>query len=180
MNRKYSIGAIAIVILLGVGGFFFWNKYQNDDGNETVPRETLSAKAVFGFTLSDENGNPRALADYKGKNVIIQAWATWCPYCAGELKELSRVKDEYNEKIEVIAVNRGEAPEAIRSHFEKNSVHPGVQYLSDPDDSFFKTIGGFSMPETLFIDKNGDIRFHKRGPMETEELRRRAQDIFGI
>ncbi len=180
MNKKFIIAGIITIILLGAGGFFFWNKYQNDNGNEAVPRETLSAEAVFGLTLSDENGNPRTLADYKGKNTVILAWATWCPYCARELKELARVKDEYNEKIEVIAVNRGEAQEAIRSYFEKNTVHPGVQYLSDPDDSFFKTIGGFSMPETLFIDKNGDIKFHKRGPMKTEELRRRVQDIFKI
>lgn len=180
MNLKFVIAGIAAIILLGAGGFFFWNGYPQKSSQEATSKQPLSQGALFGLVLSDESGNPRALADYKGKNIIIHAWATWCPYCAGELKELARVKDEYSEKIEIIAVNRGEAPEAIRSYFEKNSIHPGVLYFLDPEDLFFKTIGGFSMPETIFIDKKGEVRFHKRGPMKTEELRRRAQDIFGI
>lgn len=180
MNRKFVITGIAAIILLGAGGFFFWKGYPEKSGQEATNKQLLSQGAIFGLVLSDENGNPRSLADYKEKNIIIHAWATWSPYCTRELKELARVKNEYGEKIEIIAVNRGEAPEAIRSYFEKNSTHPGVLYFLDPEDSFFKTIGGFSMPETIFIDKEGEVRFHKRGPMNTEELRRRAQDIFGI
>ena len=180
MNRTKAIVGIAVIILLGAGGFFFWNGYPKESGQGDTYEQTLSADALFGLVLSDENGNPVTLTDYKGKNTVILAWATWCPYCARELKELARVKDEYREKIEVVAVNRGEAPESVRSHLEKNIIHPGVRYLSDPNDSFYKAIGGFSMPETIFIDKKGEVRFHKRGPMNTEELRRRAQDIFGI
>ncbi len=180
MNRKFAIAGITAIIFLGIGGFFFWKGYPHESVQETASQQPLSADTIFGLVLSDENGNFATLADYKGENIIINAWATWCPYCTGELKELARVKDEYKEKIEVITVNRGEAPEAVRSHLEKNSIYPGVRYLSDPNDSFYKAIGGFSMPETIFIDKKGEVRFHKRGPMNTEELRRRAQDIFGI
>ena len=180
MNSAKAIIGIAIIILLGAGGFFFWSEYPRGIDQEVASGQTLSQDAIFGLVLSDESGNPRTLADYKGKNTIILTWATWCPYCARELKELARVKDEYREKIEVVAVNRGEAPESVRSHLEKNIIHPGVRYLSDPNDSFYKAIGGFSMPETIFIDKKSEVRFHKRGPMNTEELRRRAQDIFGI
>ena len=180
MNRTKAIVGIAVIILLGAGGFFFWNGYPKESGQGDTYEQTLSADALFGLVLSDENGDFATLADYKGRNVIINAWATWCPYCAGELKELARVKNEYGDALIVIAVNRGEPREAARSYLAQKNLEGTLRYLFDPDDSFYKTIRGFSMPETIFIDKKGEVRFHKRGPMNTEELRRRAQDIFGL
>lgn len=180
MNRKYIIGAITIVLLLGTGGFFFWNGYPREKSQEVVSEQPLSQDAIFGLVLSDENGNSVTLADYKGKNLIMAAWATWSPYSGQELEALAAVKGEYGETLTAIAVNRGESREAARAYLLQKNHEGTLRYFFDPDDSFFKAIGGFSMPETIFIDKNSEVRFHKRGPMNREELRRRAQDIFGI
>jgi hypothetical protein len=50
--------------------------------------------------------------------------------------------------------------------------------LLDPADSFYQSIGGFSMSETVFVDKDGFIREHKRGPMDVQEMRERIQKIL--
>ncbi|OGZ41430.1 MAG: hypothetical protein A3C80_03900 [Candidatus Ryanbacteria bacterium RIFCSPHIGHO2_02_FULL_45_43] len=50
-------------------------------------------------------------------------------------------------------------------------------FLLDSDDVFYKSIGSFSMPETLFINAKGETVFHKRGPMELPEIRQHIQSI---
>jgi len=52
--------------------------------------------------------------------------------------------------------------------------------VQDPNDSFYKSIGGFAMPETLFIDGEGNIRLHKRGPMTYEEMKVAVEKIIAI
>jgi len=50
-------------------------------------------------------------------------------------------------------------------------------FLLDPKDTFYKSIGGFAMPETLFVNSDGTINFHKRGPMRAEEIRQRVSEL---
>ncbi|OGZ95452.1 MAG: hypothetical protein A2847_02425 [Candidatus Sungbacteria bacterium RIFCSPHIGHO2_01_FULL_50_25] len=180
MNRTKTITGIVIVILLGIGGFFFWYSKGTADKSVHGALQERSAEAVFALTLADFNGNPVRLADFKGKNIIVNVWASWCPYCREELSYFESVQGEYGEKLVILAANHGEKPETAERYLNETALGRNLIYLLDSNDSLYKTIQGFSMPETIFIDKQGAIRFHKRGPMNREEIRWRAQDIFGI
>lgn len=180
MSRKIQLIGIGILILLAVGAFFFWNPGFFSKSDEPSTDRKPTADKVFALSLADIHGTNVQLEDFKGKNVIINAWATWCPYCLEELPSFRDVAGEYGDTISVIAINRQESLDTARSYLERTGIGGRVTYLLDQDDSLYKAIQGFSMPETIFIDKEGVIRFHKRGPMEKEEIRRRAQEIFGI
>ena len=168
MNKAITIGAL---IAIGVGTAF-WVSQKNTEPEETATPITQGEydKAPE-FVLNDYVGQTVRLSDSTGKIRIVNAWATWCPFCVNELPDFARVQGEYPDDVVVIAINRQESLEQARS-FSNDRLGLGndMTFLLDPTDAFYKSIGGFAMPETLFIDGEGNIRLHKRGPMKYEEI----------
>jgi len=81
------------------------------------------------------------------------------------------------DEVAVIAIDRAESLEKAREFTDSIGVTDKFVFLLDPKDSFYKDIGGFSMPETIFVDKTGNIRLHKRGPMDFEEMKEEVLEI---
>ncbi|MBI4050312.1 MAG: TlpA family protein disulfide reductase [Candidatus Doudnabacteria bacterium] len=144
-------------------------------------QESLSESQVLGrapeFSLRDFNGNTVSLADFSGKPRVINSWAVWCPFCREELKDFAAVQKEFGDEVVIIAIDRAEPISVQKNFTDEISVTSDLIFLSDPNDSFYASIGGFSMPETIFVDKDGNIRDHKRGPMKADEIRERIKKI---
>ncbi len=132
------------------------------------------------FSLNDSDGNTVSLADFKGKNIIVNSWAVWCPFCVKELKEFAKLQQEFSEEITIIAIDRAESLEKTKSYTDDLGVTDDLVFLLDPGDSFYRSLGGFSMPETLFVDGEGNILFHKRGPMTFDEMKSKVQELFEV
>lgn len=135
--------------------------------------------------------NDVALVDYSGKTVrfgqlvsgfnhkplIVYFWATWCPYCSAEFTDLSHASQQYGSRIEVVAVNRGEPAADAKQFTDALGLPDGMLYLLDPADALFKKLGGYAMPETLFINNNGAVVFQKHGPITADEIAAAAKQI---
>lgn len=130
--------------------------------------------------LKDYDGKEINLSDFRGKNVVINSWAAWCPFCVEELPNFTTLQQELGDKIVVVAIDRQETPEKAKEFSDKYGVTGKIILLLDPEDSFYQSIGGFSMPETIFVDKEGFVKEHKRGPMKLEEMRRRTTQTFNL
>lgn len=130
--------------------------------------------------MKDYDGNTVSLSDFQGKNIIVNAWAVWCPFCVKELKEFAELKRELGDKIEIIAIDRAESLNKVKSFTDELGVSDDLVFLLDPDDSFYRAIGAFSMPETIFVDGEGNILLHKRGPMKLDEMREKVNQLFNI
>ncbi len=136
-----------------------------------TPRASrVELKSVPDLVFYDYEGKEVRLADTRGKFLVISSWASWCPLCMDEIPNFYKLQERFGDKLTVILVNRG----------EDIKVASGTLEVLDPSDSFYKAIKGFSIPETIFVDKEGFIVMHKRGPMNFEELKRRAEDAFGL
>lgn len=132
----------------------------------------------YGLQLTDYSGKSVHLFDYRRKVLIAYAWASWCTYCGGELQNLAKLKKTHGDNIEIVAINRGE-PVAVAKHFTDNLPDTtGVIFLVDPRDSFFKEIGGYAMPETVFIDIGGTITYHQRGPIQLPDVEQKIKDLL--
>lgn len=171
MSPLIRFGVIGIIVLGGVG-FLLSRVWQ-----KPVPVEIKPPPAPE-FSLKDYEGREVKLSDFRGKAVLVNAWAAWCPFCVDELPDFATIQEEFRDKLVVMAVNRAEPLETAKFFSDKVGVTGRLLLLLDPADSFYQAIGGFSMPETLFVDKNGFIRFHRRGPMKVEEIRRRVEEIL--
>ncbi len=87
------------------------------------------------FTLQDLDGKMHKLSDYKGKTVIINFWASWCPPCREEMPSMERAWQQIkNENIIMLAINVGE-----------------------DEDTVFTFLGDFPVTFTILLDKSGEI-----------------------
>lgn len=114
------------------------------------------------FRLEDADGNPHRLSDYRGKVVVINFWATWCPPCREEMPSMQRaweaVKDE---GIVLLAVNVGEDEDTI---FAFTANYP-VQFplLMDKDSKVIGDWPVLGLPTTFVVDPRGRIAYRAIG-----------------
>jgi peroxiredoxin len=108
------------------------------------------------------DGTKVRLADYKGKVVLIDFWASWCPPCKTSFPALDAIYRQYEEKgLEVLAVNVDERRRDADAFLDAHPHHLTV--LFDPKGVAPEVFGVTGMPSSFLIDRSGDIRFTHMG-----------------
>ena|GEM_PF-1737784 len=125
---------------------------------------------VYGLSYSDGKGVCHSLSEFTASVVVINTWASWCPFCVEEMPDLATIADEYPH-VSVISINRGESSQDAKDFLKTLKLSKSLHLLFDPEDSFYRYIKGFGMPETIFVDESGTTLFHKRGIMSLDEMR---------
>ena len=112
------------------------------------------------WQLYDINGNPHALAEYKGKVIFINFWATWCGPCLGEMPEIQKFYDIYknNPNVQFLIISNQPSNEISAFIKKTNYTFPVFQASGTPAILATNTI-----PTSYLIDKNGKIIFKKTG-----------------
>jgi len=162
--KKQTLLLVGIAVLI-VGAIFVLER----------PAEgavcTHEGEGVYSLTYADGKGKCQALSQFKAPVVVINAWASWCPFCVEELPDLATLAEEFPD-VPVVAINRGESSADAQEFLSTLSLDgDALHLLYDPEDSFYKFIEGFGMPETIFVDAEGVTLFHKRGIMSLQEMR---------
>ncbi len=172
-SKKIIFPAAVLIIAAGLGWFFLaGNDTEAPGGDNRIPLPDLFFR--------DYEGQEIKLADFRGRPMVVNTWASWCPFCVEELPVFASAQEEIGDQITFVLINRAETLQAAQRFSGQVGVTGRLVLLLDPADSFYKSIGGFSMPETIFVDKEGFIIQHKRGPMPLEEIRRRIKEAFGL
>lgn len=166
-NVRIALVVVAILLLLATS---FYVRYRPRSGSVVF---TPSYELV----LKDYNGNDVRLSKFKREILVIHSWATWCTYCADELKNLTILKKKYGDNIEILAPNRAESVYTAKPFTDALDLGEGITFLLDPDDAFYKSVDGYAMPETLFINDRGEVFFHQRGPMNISEVEAKIAEI---
>lgn len=174
MNKILAI-IIGILILGGIG----WLVISNGSAPEE-PKKATQAEKAPDFALQDYDGKTARLSDFAGKPLVINSWAAWCPFCKKELPDFVSAQKEFGDNVIIIAIDRAESLRVAKGYTDKQGTTNNLIFLLDPSDSFYKSIGGFSMPETIFVDKSGNVIIHKRGPMDLKEIKEKIQQITNI
>jgi len=144
--------------------------------NETR-EEGSDLEHLTNILLLDDQGSETSLGDFAGRALVVNSWAVWCPFCKKELPDLVQLQADFPE-IVVIAIDRAETIEKTRAYTDELGISDRMTFFLDERDDFYQTIGGFSMPETIFIDASGDIVYHKRGPMTLEDMRAAVEEYL--
>jgi thiol-disulfide isomerase/thioredoxin len=172
MNK---IGVIIAGVAVLIGGGFLLLQGASLSPDQSVSKEDAQIADGIAFAQYTEN----VFEEYKGRPIVANSWATWCPFCVNELPDFAAVKKELNSDLVVFAINRKESFNQAKKFTDNLGVTEDFTYFLDPNDSFYKEkLKGLAMPETLFIDREGNIVFHKRGVMPIEEIRQKVQEII--
>ena len=135
--------------------------------------DTLTAGASApGFTLPSQDNTPINLADYKGKAVLINFWATWCAPCKIEMPWLIALRSQYAPQgFEILGVNADD-PGTPRTKLAKFGQEQGLNYpLLLGDDAMSRKYGGVEfLPTSYFVGRDGKIVAETAGLVSKNEV----------
>lgn len=171
-NSFWIILIVVVVVAVVAGGWWLLRNQAPLPGSELG-----SSEQVPDLTFQDYSGTDIGLRDF-ATPTVINAWAAWCPFCREELKDFAVVQKEFESQVKIIAIDRAEPLEVAKAFTDELGVAEDLVLLLDPTDSFYTAIGGFAMPETIFVKGDGTIHFHKRGVMTQEEIRKRVEELI--
>jgi thiol-disulfide isomerase/thioredoxin len=118
----------------------------------------------FGFT--DAEGKPHGIADFPGRGLLINLWATWCPPCVAEMPALDRTQAALAaEGITVLALSSDRGGRAQVEAFYRDR---GIRQLGvwlDPRGAASRALGARGLPTTLVIDRQGQERARVEGDL---------------
>jgi thiol-disulfide isomerase/thioredoxin len=131
--------------------------------------EDWYGKAMSDFTVKDIEGKTHSLADYRGKNVVVVMWATWCRPCLEEIPHLIALRDIMPaDKLAILAISN-ESVEVVKAMAQSSSInytvvsHKGV--LPEP----FSSIRGY--PSAFFMKPDGTLKLVTEGALYLGEMK---------
>jgi len=152
---------VAVVMVLAVGGAAC---AQAKTEAEAVPAPE--------FSLQDLQGNALSLASYKGKVLVLNFWATWCPPCRREIPDfIEAYKEHQADGLEILGVSVDElSAEAVRDWVQKAGMNYPVAMATPKIIADYQP-GNF-IPATIVIDRGGRIRYRQSSLMDKGTLLR--------
>jgi len=133
------------------------------------------------FTLEDMDGEKHSLSDYRGKVIMLNFWATWCPPCRREIPSMQSIyKDLGDSGFTVLAVNEYEDPDHVFAYTGQLNVFPTFPILFDRDSAVSQVYKVKGLPTTVLIDKQGRIVYRAVGGRDFDhpEVRRIVSELL--
>ena len=155
--------ALGFILAIGVGA--------------TLKDPGASRKPAPNFRLTDLAGKPLELASYRGKVVILDFWATWCPPCRAEIPHFKSLIAAYKSKgFEMIGIAVGEEEGAVKSFAQANGIPYSLAVGSGQVERAYGGIRG--IPTTFLIDKKGRIVKKYVGFQDKAVFERQIQQLL--
>ncbi|WP_242119268.1 TlpA family protein disulfide reductase [Aestuariivivens sediminicola] len=131
---------------------------------------------TYNWDLIDKEGHVLNFKVFKGKVVLVNFWATWCPPCIAEMPNLQRLYDDYHSRVEFLFVTNDEFS-TINQFLQKNGYSFSVYRSLSNDRDMFNVK---SIPRTFLIDKTGRIIIDKSGASNwnSQKVRQIIDDLI--
>lgn len=130
------------------------------------------------FTGELIDGTSITLSELQGKPVIINFWATWCGPCVKEMPAFERLKDDFGDKIGIIAVNCGDDAGTVKDFMEENGYTFPV--VLDEEYSISMLYPTNSIPYTVVVDAEGKVTHISTGALDADTMYERYKEALGV
>ncbi|OHB76046.1 MAG: hypothetical protein A2Z25_17200, partial [Planctomycetes bacterium RBG_16_55_9] len=121
------------------------------------------------FVLTDINGKEHKLSDYKGKNVLVVFWATWCGPCKMEIPHLIELRNTVSEEdLSILAISN-ENPDLVRSFVAQARINYTVVIDRGGLPAPYSAIN--AIPSGFFMDRKGNVKLGTTGLVSLEEIK---------
>lgn len=172
-------GLVLLSVVTLAAGVWSWQMQHERTAGPARPVATVSTRPAPDFTLTAADGTSLRLSDLRGKVVLLNFWATWCPPCEAELPDLNALHRDYAEAqgFTVVGIDMEEAPADVRAFAEAR----GLTYplLLDTDGVVTNDRYGVrSLPTSMIIDRDGVIRDTWVGQITRTAMVARLKEVW--
>jgi thiol-disulfide isomerase/thioredoxin len=127
------------------------------------------------LTLRNAAGEPVRLSDYRGRPLVINLWATWCPPCRREMPVLQAAQ-QANPDVAFLFVNQAESPRDVATFFANQGLHLD-NVLFDGNGELAQQVGSAALPTTLFYRPDGRLLGSHLGELSNASLKRSLDSL---
>ena len=169
-----AIGAVGAIVLVGLISLVP-DPADSPDAATAVGTAAVGAPAPT-VDMVAFNGDPVTLAQFEGTPIVLNFWATWCPFCVAEMPDFETVNQAADGQVQFIGVNlqddAGAADDLVGD--------TGVTYLltRDPQGVVYSAFGGVAMPTTVFIGADGIVDEIVTGALTEGQLSNKLVEHF--
>lgn len=171
-----SLGILTLPMLRGGGGEAI---KPGAAGVAATKQGSCDAEGVgtFDFVLKDQNNAPVNMADYKGKVVIVNFWATWCGPCKVEIPDFVKLYAEYKDKgLVIVGISIDDSPAQLQAFMkEYNMNYPVLQMRPEVEDAWGPFYG---YPTSFVVARDGSICNKHLGPATHAQFEREIKALL--
>jgi thiol-disulfide isomerase/thioredoxin len=171
ISKTQIIVLIVLIFVLVLAGLYTYFNSKSSKVESSEANRVLGVISEKPGQFTDLEGNPFSFKEHKGKVIVANSWASWCPFCLNELSDFAKLSKEFStDEVVVVAINRKESNEVAKLFLMEIKDTGNIIFVQDPKDDFYKSISGFAMPETAIYNKAGNLSYQKRGHMKLPEM----------
>lgn len=176
MNRRTALALLSAGgAAAGIGAAVNWWR------TAPAPVADRATEDFFAAGFPDPEGNGQPLAQWRGRPLVVNFWATWCPPCVEEMPDLQRIRDEYLPRgVEVIGIGIDNARKIAEFRDRYRLTLPLlVAGVGGSDLNRALGNGSGALPFTVLIGADGRVRERHLGQVKPEQLRRWLDAALG-
>lgn len=161
MRRLVIIGVL--IVLAGFAGYIYFNLPST--------ASVVAGDVAPDFSLEDTNGNQISLSGLRGKVVMVNFWATWCPPCIEEMPSMERLNEVMaDDDFVMLAINTEENGRSVVPKFLNKNPYT-FTILYDDKGGVQEQYGVYKFPESFIIRKDGTVAEKIIGPHDWSSSR---------
>lgn len=174
---KKVIAAVVLIALLGVAIVQAMDKKAEPENASQEAANMGGLKVGVkapDFELKTLAGDTVKLSDFKGKKVMLNFWATWCPPCKAEMPAMEEFHKEAGDDVVILAVNIDPHLD-VKAFVDENGITFPIPL--DEEDKVNETYQVLSIPTTYFIDTKGNIGNKYVGAMNLDAMKQYTKEL---
>ena len=179
MNRRYFVGAgFAAAALVALGAGALWRRAEIDSARSMDP--AADGATLLALSLPDAAGTEQSLAQWKGRVLVVNFWATWCEPCREEMPRFVKLQDELGGRgLQFVGIAIDDADKARQFASEIGLNYPtliGSYGAIELSKIFGNRVG--ALPFTVIVDRAGRVAHTQLGPLKDQQLRSTVQQLL--
>ncbi|MDP3704123.1 MAG: TlpA disulfide reductase family protein [Candidatus Omnitrophota bacterium] len=163
MNKRVRLVGGCFVMLLVLGGLSSWRMVEATSKREAADGLSVGQRPPA-FSVLDLRGQRQTLKQYRGQVVVLHFWATWCPYCRGEIpKLLEAFQHGPQQRVTVVTVSIDNDLASLQAFVEQAALPYSVIHDASTNASLAKAYDVQGIPVTYLIDRSGRVAYQFSG-----------------